>query len=58
MIYISLILHAHYWSVTVSSTQTPGDSDGRELLFALHLLTDVTSVTLAGENNKRIVLTV
>lgn len=57
MIYISLILHAHYWSVTVSSTQTPGDSDGWELLFALHLLT-VTSVTMAGEDIKGIVLTV
>lgn len=58
MIYISLILlHVHFRSVTVFSIQTPGDSDGWELLFALHLLT-VTSVTVAGEDNKVIVLTV
>lgn len=57
MIYISLILHAHFRSVTVSSIQTPGESDGWELLFALNLLT-VTSVTVAAEDNKVIVLTV
>lgn len=44
MIYISLILHAHFRSVTVSSILTPGESDGWELLFALNLLI-VTSVT-------------